>query len=111
MDLGNALKIYREKNNFSQETVASFLGIKREVLSYFENNSREPSLVILEKLADLYGAELLDFFEKDENSFKTNYAFAFRAENIEERDLLVLSKFRKVVKNYVRISALAKDYA
>ncbi len=110
MNLGNALKIYREKNNFSQEVVASFLGIKRELLSYFENNSREPSLDVLEKLADLYGAELVDFFEQDENSFNANFAFAFRAENIEENDLLVLSKFRKVVKNYIRISELDKSY-
>lgn len=110
MNLGNALKIYRERNNFSQEVVASFLGVKRELLSYFENNSREPSLVILEKLANLYGVELVDFFEENENVFKANFAFAFRAENIEEKDLHVLSKFRKVVKNYIRISELDQSH-
>ena len=104
---GFVLKAYREKNNFSQESVASFLGIKRELLSYFENDSREASVEILEKLADLYGAELVDFYETDIDEIQTNIAFAFRAKEINAEDLKVLAQFRKVVKNYLKMVEIA----
>ncbi len=109
MEIGQILKAFREKNNFSQEVVASFLGIKRELLSYYENDSREPSVEVLEKLADLYGAELADFFETDQNHINTNVAFAFRAANINSDDLKQLAQFRKVVKNYLKIVELEKE--
>jgi len=112
MKIGQILKAFREKNNFSQETVASFLGIKREMLSYYENNSREPSIDVLENLANLYGADLADFFETDENHINTNVAFAaFRASNINESDMKELAQFRKVVKNYLKIVELEKENA
>lgn len=104
---GFVLKAYREKSGFSQESVASFLGIKRELLSYYENDSREPSVEILEKLADLYGAELIDFYETDLDKIHTNIAFAFRAKEINSDDLKVLAQFRKVVKNYLKMAEIA----
>ncbi len=108
MNLGNALKTFREKNSFSQEDVASFLGIKREVLSYYENNSREPSLEILKKLANLYGVEMTAFFETNEDKAKTNLAFAFRADEIAEKDMEVISEFKKIVMNYLKMVELEK---
>lgn len=108
MDLGNALKTFREKNSFSQEDVASFLSVKREVLSYYENNSREPSLEILQKLANLYGVEMIAFFETNEDKAKTNLAFAFRADEIAENDFKVISGFKKVVMNYLKMVELEK---
>jgi DNA-binding XRE family transcriptional regulator len=80
MTTGAILKAFRERNNLSQETVASFLEIKRETLSYYESDNREASLNTLEKLADLYRAELTDFFETDCNQIQSNIAFAFRAD-------------------------------
>jgi len=47
MEIGQVLKAFRERNNFSQEAVASFLEIKRELLSYYENDSRKPSVEVL----------------------------------------------------------------
>ncbi len=106
---GFVLKVYREKHNFSQESVASYLGKKREMLSYFENNSREASVQILEKLADLYGAELADFYETEIDEIQTNVAFAFRAKEINAEDLKVLAQFRKVVKNYLKMVEIAAE--
>ena len=108
MTTGAILKAFRERNNLSQETVASFLEIKRETLSYYESDNREASLNTLEKLADLYGAELTDFFETDCNQIQSNIAFAFRADGIEESDLKQIAQFRKVVKNYFKIIELEK---
>lgn len=112
MTTGAILKAFRERNNLSQEAVASFLGIKnREVLSYYENDTREAPLEILEKLADLYGAELADFFETENEQVQANVAFAFRADGICDADLNAIAQFRKVVKNYFKIIELEKNYA
>ena len=111
MEPGHVLKVFRERNNFSQEAVASFLGIKRELLSYYENDSRKPSVEVLEKLADLYGVELADFFETDKDHINTNVAFAFRATEVNDTDMKELAQFRKVVKNYLKIVELEKGNA
>lgn len=111
LEIGQVLKAFRERNNFSQEAVASFLGIKRELLSYYENDSREPSVEVLEKLANLYGTELVDFFETDKDHINTNVAFAFRATDVNENDMKELAQFRKVVKNYLKILELEKENA
>ncbi|UKJ06309.1 helix-turn-helix domain-containing protein [Solitalea lacus] len=106
MTTGAILKAFRERNNLSQESVASFLEVKREMLSYYENDSRVAPLDVLEKLADLYGAELADFFETDNDQIQTNIAFAFRAEGIQESDLHQIAQFRKIVKNYFKLIEL-----
>lgn len=92
----------------SQEVVAEFLKIKREVLSYYETDSRETPLEVLEKLSDLFGIGLDEFFEEDENQIKANIAFAFRADEILPEDLNSISAFRKVVKNYFKLVDLEK---
>ena len=111
MKIGELIKLYREKNCLSQQTVADYLNIKREALSYYENNERDAPLEILEKLADLYGADLTDFFETNPDLIQTNIAFAFRAEMIEEKDFIQLASFRKAVKNYFKICELEKKHA
>ena len=87
------------------------MGFKREVLSYYENDSREAPLDLLEKLADLYGADLADFFETDNDQIQANIAFAFRANGIQESDFHQISQFRKVVKNYFKILGLERSHA
>jgi len=111
MTTGAILRAFRERNHMSQETVASFLKIKREMLSYYETDERETPLTILENLSNLYGTDLADFFETDCNQINTNIAFAFRADCIIETDLKYLAEFRKVVKNYFKILELEKRHA
>ena len=112
MTTGAILKAFRERNNLSQEVVARFLGIKRETLSNYETENRgEAPLEVLEKLADLYGVELADFFETDREQIQSNIAFAFRADGIEESDLSQIAQFRKVVKNYFKLIELEKSHA
>ncbi|MCX2453636.1 helix-turn-helix transcriptional regulator [Pedobacter sp. PLR] len=106
MAIGELIASYREKNGLSQQKVADYLNIKRESLSYYENNEREAPLDVLERLADLYGADLTDFFETDPQLIQNNIAFAFRAEEIQDGDLPHLESFRKVVKNYFKICKL-----
>ena len=94
------IKELRLKNNFSQEQLAQFLDCKREMISYYENS---------ERLEDLFGIELEDFFEEEVSQIKTSIAFAFRASAMSESDLQELANFRKIVKNYNKILQLERD--
>lgn len=108
MPIGSTLKAYREKIGFTQEEVAAYLGIKRELLSYYENDEREASVHILESLANLFGVELNDFFETDKSRIATNVAFAFRASSMVTADHKEIAGFHKAVRNYLKIIDLEK---
>ena len=51
------IKLLRQASNYTQESVASFLGIGRSAYSNYESGDRELPLSCMEKLADLYGCD------------------------------------------------------
>jgi len=56
--IGKNIKLFREKNNFTQEEVAKFIDITQEEMSYIENSKREIRITVLkiakEKLGLLF---------------------------------------------------------
>lgn len=104
--IGKNIKLFREKLGFSQEHIASFLGIKREMVSYYETGNRNIPVNDLQKLADIFGIELLDILEENENLNSANIALAFRAEILEQQDLNVIANFKKIIKNYIKLSEM-----
>jgi transcriptional regulator with XRE-family HTH domain len=60
--IGRNLKLLREANSFTQDQVASFLGINRSTYSNYESGDREAPLEVLEKASDLFGCELSILF-------------------------------------------------
>lgn len=111
MHAGIAIKALREKFGYSQDAVAKFLGVKREMISYYETEARETPLQTLEKLADLFGVDLEIFFADSVEEATTELAFAFRADELNERDLESIASFRRIIKNYQRITKLEKKDA
>lgn len=104
--IGKNIKAYRETNSFTQDTVANFLGIKREMISYYENGTREVPFDVLTRLSDLYGVDMADFYIEDENLVKENVACAFRTAGVENGDLETIAQFKAVVKNYLKMNKL-----
>ena len=108
--LGQNIKLLREKLNLTQENVASYLNTSREQFAYFENGTRNVSTTQLSKLADLFCVDEFDFYEEDDNKRKLNISFAFRADSINQIDLENISKFKKIVRNYLNMkTALANE--
>ena len=107
--IGNNLNLFRKKLNLTQDNVAHFLGIKREMLSYYETGERIAPLDFLNKLSDLYGVELKDLLEKNFEDTKINVALSFRAEKLNEQDLKTIANFRKIVKNYLKMIKLENE--
>ena len=106
------IKILREKMGLSQEEVAKYLGIKREMISYYETGYRKVPLEIMEKLAEFYGVDLSDLINEDINIVNATLAFAFRTndESFDKEDLENISNFKKVVMNYLKMVELNKQF-
>jgi transcriptional regulator with XRE-family HTH domain len=105
------IRTLREKFGYSQDAVANFLEVKREMISYYETGARDVPLEVLEKLADLFGVDLEIFFSDSIEEATTELAFAFRADELNENDLGSIAAFRRIIKNYQRITNLEKKDA
>ena len=104
--IGKNIKSYREELHLSQEEVAEYLGVSRELISYYENGRREAQLEKLEKLADLFGIELIILLEKDLTIREADLAFAFRSDGLEQRDLEHIGNFHRIIKNYLKMKQI-----
>ncbi len=101
--IGRNIKSYREKLQLNQDQVANWLGISREMVSYYESGKREIDLAKLESLAELFGIELINLIEEDSELISADLAFAFRSDDISEEDLEQISQFRRIIKNYLKM--------
>lgn len=105
--IGNNLKEYRKKLDYTQADIADFLSINREEVNYYENGKRTVPLKILLKLSDLYGVDVGNFKESDPKKHKSMLALSFRKDRFSTQDTDILSQFVKVVKNYSKIKRLS----
>ncbi|MDO4803103.1 MAG: helix-turn-helix transcriptional regulator [Prevotellaceae bacterium] len=103
------LKCLREATGFTQDRLAEYLGIGRSAYSNYESGDREAPLNILERLADLYGCELLALYEENENVRNVMFSTAFRVDNLSADDMEQLAAFKRVVKSYMKMDMLLKN--
>lgn len=54
MTLGERIQQLRTKNCYSQDMLASLLGVSRQTISHYETNRRIPTLVSLMKMAEAF---------------------------------------------------------
>lgn len=104
--VGDNLKKLRDANHFSQEQVASFLGINRSTYSNYESGDREAPLDVLEKASDLFGCELHLLFEEDDAIVDNMLICSFRVDNLSNSDMAEIASFKNVVKNYLKLNQL-----
>jgi transcriptional regulator with XRE-family HTH domain len=104
--IGKNIKFLRENLGLTQENIANYLSINRAEVSYFENGDRNPSLDILNKLADLYGVELKNLLSEDNSFLQIEAKLAFRSAELSDNDLKTISYFRKIIKNYTKMLML-----
>lgn len=58
MNIGSRIALLRDKRGWTQETLASSLGISRAALSHYEKNRREPDTETLTKVANLFSVTI-----------------------------------------------------
>lgn len=86
MTIGEALKIYRKKNNLLQKEVANIIGCSQTVISFTERTGKPTSKETYKKIK-----ELIDFKEEDNNYQDTTY---------KER----ICKDFKIIGNYIHLA-------
>ena len=107
--IGKNIKLFREKSGVSQEDIADYCGIKREILSYYENGKREVSLLHLDKIAEFLNIDMDIFFEENPLEIQPDLALAFRANELTPSDRDQIVYFKRIVKNYLKMKTIEAD--
>lgn len=102
--VGKRLKKARDDMNYSQQRVADYVDKTREQISYYENGSREISLSLLTKLANLYGKHIDYFIGID--TIEPELQMAFRSDNISKEDQEKIEWARNFVNNLYELKHL-----
>ena len=100
------IKLMRKVSDFTQENVASFLGITRSAYSNYEFGTRELPLEHMENLADLYGCDAYILYEEDTDVVKKMLTTAFRVDNLSADDMAQVTAFKRMVKNSLMMDNL-----
>lgn len=109
--LGNNIKAFRKKLEFTQEALAEYLGISREEMNYYEKGTRTMPSIYVTKLAELFSVDEYDLFQEDESILTANVAFAFRADCISNEDYKSIAGFKKIAMNYLKMkNALVNEH-
>ncbi len=107
--IGSNLKKFRIANRYTEQQVASFLGINRSTYSNYELGMRQMPFEHLCKTAELFGCELDTLISEDENVVNEMLACAFRVDDLSTADLEQIARFKKMVMNYLKISRLIAE--
>lgn len=104
--IGANLKIKRESVGLNQSQVAQYLGIQREVISYYESGKRKVSTVLLQKIANIYGCKITDFLqEKIEETPQVSMAFRAASE-LSQDDLNTIINAKQLLSNIKSLKKL-----
>ena len=104
----NNIKAIRKKLGYTQETVADVLGIARPTYTEYETKDIDIPFGTLEKLSDFFGVELASFFAENDNQLKDTLVCAFRTDGVSIEDLRKITKFKSIVKNYLKMQRIEK---
>ncbi len=108
MEVADRVKSVREINKMTQESLAEVLCISRELISFYETGKRAIPLLVLQKLADIFGLSLAELLELDLSTLKTQSRLVwFRANAIEENDRMQLTEFNRIIRNYLKMQRLS----
>ncbi len=102
--IGRNIKSYRESLGLNQEQIADLIKVSRGTINYYENGKRTPSIIGLQRLADLFGIEPLDLVRENAHDLEVNSIIAFKKKKLEKYDLLAIAKFRRIAKNYIKLN-------
>ncbi|MCQ9628351.1 helix-turn-helix transcriptional regulator [Cetobacterium somerae] len=103
MKFEEKLRVIRENNGLTQEEVGRIIGVKREIISYYESGSRAISVTNLQKFLNFLGISMKDF---KENKLKGSIQVAYRKDHISEEDFDQVIWLNKFVMNLSELKNL-----
>lgn len=100
------IKYLREASGFTQKNVANYLDVKRSAYANYESGERELPLHLMEKLSDLYGCDMYDFYCQESELTKNMLATAFRVDTLSQEDMRQIAVFKRIVNNSLKMDNL-----
>lgn len=79
MTFGEKLRAIRDKNDWTQEQLASKLGTSKQVISRYENNQRSPKLSVAMRYAEILGVPN-NYFTDNEQTISGDLSLPVEAE-------------------------------
>ncbi|VDG33962.1 transcriptional regulator [Lactobacillus oris] [Lactiplantibacillus mudanjiangensis] len=68
----NRVKSYRQRQQLSQQALATQIGVARQTINLIENDKYNPSLALCIKLAQALGTDLNGLFWEDDGDGNNN---------------------------------------
>lgn len=65
MTLGDKIKYYRNKSNFTQEELGNKSGLSRNAIYNYEKSKRQPDFIALDRIAEALGCTLMELVGSD----------------------------------------------
>ncbi len=90
--LGKKIKFLRNEQGITQDQLADYINVSRQSVWGYENNSVEPSLNVLVKIADIFNVSL------DYLLCRTNEKYNLNLENQTNKELLL--KIYEILNSY-----------
>ena len=120
MDVGDRIRILRERKGLSQKHLAYKLGMPNQSLSNYERGYREPPADVLKKLADFFEVPVdyllgRDTFVYSKNSprnlkeFLDNGTFTYDDIVLDDKDMETIRQMVEFVVDYKKKAMKLKD--
>ncbi len=103
-NLGARIRKLREESNLSQHQLAQYLGIDQSLLSRIEKNERQPSIEIIDKIANLFGCPVENL--EAEATCSSSLHFAFRAKDVCDEDMETIAAINRIAFNLREMKVL-----
>ncbi len=108
--IGKNLQVLRQKQGFAHDHIAEYLEINPNKLSDFEKGNGPIPTALMSSLANLYGVDKYDLYTENLGSDSTIPDFNFRGDSIPVSDLKQIASFKKIIRNYLNMSALLERH-
>jgi transcriptional regulator with XRE-family HTH domain len=104
--VGKNLHFLRKKQGFAHDQIAEYIEITPKELRDFENGIRPIPTSLMSLLANLYGVDKYDLYEETLDIESIIPDLNFRVDTIKASDLKQIASFKKIIRNYLDMSAL-----
>jgi transcriptional regulator with XRE-family HTH domain len=104
--IGKNIQSLRKKQGFAHDQIAEYLEITSKKLREFEIGSTPIPTSLMSLLANLYGVDKYDLYEETLDLESIIPDLNFRVDIIKASDLKQIASFKKIIRNYLDMSAL-----
>jgi transcriptional regulator with XRE-family HTH domain len=94
--IGEKFRKLREANNLTQGQIAEYLAVDQSMISRYEQDERQFSITMLEKISDLFGCSV-EYFLSDDGYDPV--PFSLRADHIQAEDLETIAVINRIALN------------